>query len=169
MEELGNYLAEEDLVLDGGPSAVGLESTIIDCTGTSPRILRPGAITIAMIEQATSLKVSKLSDEDSSDANGVNIRVSGSLENHYSPRAKVILDHQPIAGSGFIALAEIETPPGVIRLAAPKSVEQYAQVLYKALRGGDHQNLEAIFVIQPVGDGLAIAIRDRLLRAASLK
>jgi len=167
MEELGDYLTEKDLVLDGGPSAVGLESTIIDCTGTSPRILRPGAITITMIEQATSLKVSKLFDQDSIDANEVNIRVSGSLENHYSPRAKVILDSQPIAGSGFIALAEIDTPTGVIRLASPKSIDEFAQVLYEALRSGDYQNLDAIYVAQPVGDGLAIAIRDRLLRAAS--
>jgi len=120
-----------------------------------------------MIEQATSLKVSKLSEQDSTDANEVNIRVSGSLENHYSPRAKVILDHQPIAGSGYIALAEIQTPPGVIRLAAPKSVHEFAQVLYEALRAGDNHDLEAIYVAQPVGDGLAIAIRDRLLRAAS--
>jgi L-threonylcarbamoyladenylate synthase len=167
MEELGNYLTEEDLVLDGGPSAVGLESTIIDCTGTSPRILRPGAITTMMIEQATSLGVSKLSDEDSTDANEVNIRVSGSLKNHYSPRAKVILDNQPIAGSGFIALAEIETPPGVIRLASPKSIDEFAQVLYKALRAGDHQDLEAIYVAQPVGDNLAVAIRDRLARSSN--
>jgi len=167
MEELDDYLAEKDLVLDGGPSAVGLESTIIDCTGTSPRILRPGAITITMIEQATSLKVSKLFDQDSIDANEVNIRVSGSLENHYSPRAKVILDHQPIAGSGFIALAEIDTPTGVIRLASPKSIDEFAQVLYEALRAGDNHDLEVIYVRQPVGDGLAIAIRDRLLRAAS--
>jgi L-threonylcarbamoyladenylate synthase len=167
MEELGIYLAEEDLVIDGGPSAVGLESTIIDCTGTSPRILRPGAITIEMIEQATSSKESKLSDEDPTDANEVNIRVSGSLENHYSPRAKVILDQQPIAGSGFIALAEIETPPGVIRLAAPKSIEQFAQVLYEAFRVGDHQKLEVIYVAQPVGDGIAIAIRDRLARSSN--
>jgi L-threonylcarbamoyladenylate synthase len=167
LEELGEWLSEKDLALDGGPSAVGLESTIIDCTGNLPNILRPGAITIAMLQETTNLEVLKVSDGARNIANEPRVRVSGSLESHYSPRAKVILDHQPTAGSGFIALAEIDTPPGVIRLAAPKSVEQYAQVLYKALRGGDHQNLEAIFVIQPVGDGLAIAIRDRLLRAAS--
>jgi len=166
-EELGDYLSDTDLVLDGGQSVVGVESTIIDCTGELPRILRPGAITIEMIEQATSLKVSKLSDQDSDDANEVNIRVSGAFENHYSPRAKVILDHQPIAGSGFIALVEIETPPGVIRLAAPKSIEQFAQVLYEAFRVGDHQKLEVIYVAQPVGDGIAIAIRDRLARSSN--
>jgi len=169
MEELSDCLTEEDVVLDGGSSAVGIESTIIDCTGTSPRILRPGATTIAMIEQATRLEISELSDQDSIDANEVNIRVSGSLENHYSPKANVILDHQPIAGSGFIALAEIETPPDVIRLASPKSIEEFAQVLYEALRSGDHQNLKAIYVIQPTGEDLAIAIRDRLARSSNSK
>jgi L-threonylcarbamoyladenylate synthase len=167
VEELGEYLTEEDLVLDGGPSAVGLESTIIDCTGTSPRILRPGAITVAMIEKTTGLKLSKVLDEKTIGTNELRIRFSGSLENHYSPKAKVLLDQQPVTGSGYIALTEIPTPPGVIRLAAPKSVEEFAQVLYEALRSGDHQNLTAIYVSQPTGDDLAIAIRDRLLKASN--
>jgi L-threonylcarbamoyladenylate synthase len=167
IEELGDYLNEEDLVLDGGPSAVGLESTIIDCTGTSPRILRPGAITVAMIEKTTRLEISKVLDEETIGTNELHIRFSGSLENHYSPKAKVLLDQQPVTGSGYIALTEIPTPPGVIRLAAPKSVEEFAQVLYEALRSGDHQNLTAIYVSQPTGDGLAVAIRDRLLKASN--
>jgi L-threonylcarbamoyladenylate synthase len=169
MEELGEWLSEKDLALDGGPSAVGLESTIIDCTGNLPNILRPGAITIAMIQESTNLEVLKVSDGARNIANEPRVRVSGSLESHYSPKARVLIDQQPVAGCGFIALADIETPSGVVRLAAPKSIEQYAQVLYEALRKGDHQNLEAIYVIQPVGDGLAIAIRDRLSRAAILK
>ena len=168
IEELGDYLNKGDLVLDGGPSAVGLESTIIDCTGTSPRILRPGAITIAMIEEITKLEVSKVLNEELATANEPRIRVSGSLENHYSPKAKVLLDQQPVTGSGFIALENIDTPEGIIRLATPKSVEEFAQVLYAALRSGDHLNLEAIYVSQPLGSGLAIAIRDRLSRAANL-
>jgi len=167
LEELGDYLTEEDSVLDGGPSAVGLESTIIDCTGTSPRILRPGAITVAMIEKTTRLEISKVLDEETIGTNELHIRFSGSLENHYSPKAKVLLDQQPVTGSGYIALTEIPTPPGVIRLAAPKSVEEFAQVLYEALRAGDHQNLTAIYVSQPTGDDLAIAIRDRLLKASN--
>jgi L-threonylcarbamoyladenylate synthase len=78
----------------------------------------------------------------------------------------VILDQQPLLGAGFIALAEVETPDGSIRLASPKSIEEFAQVLYSALREGDHQNLATIYIAQPTGDGLGIAIRDRLLRAA---
>jgi L-threonylcarbamoyladenylate synthase len=165
-EELGEFLADTDLVLDGGPSAVGLESTIIDCTGERPKILRPGAITIAMIEEVTGLKVSKIYENKSEEFKQEEIRVSGSLENHYAPKAKVFLDQQPVDGSGYIALESFVTPSGVIRLAAPKSVEEFARVLYSALREGDHNGLSSIYVAQPTGDGLAIAIRDRLSRSA---
>jgi L-threonylcarbamoyladenylate synthase len=165
-EELGNYLLDTDLVLDGGQSAVGVESTIIDCTGQFPRILRPGAITIEMIEEVTELKVSNSLDEKSDDFKQEGIRVSGSLENHYAPKAKVFLDQKPVDGSGFIALESINTPAGVIRLAAPESVQEFARVLYSALREGDHQGLSSIYIEQPIGNGLAVAIRDRLGRSA---
>ena len=162
-EELGEYLDKSDLILDGGSSEVGLESTIIDCTSNLPRILRPGAITISMIEDATGLKIPDVSTASISDEK---IRVSGSLENHYAPKAQVILDQQPTPGSGYIAVADLKTPTGSIRLAAPRSLEEFAQVLYSALREGDHQSLKDIYIIQPVGGGIAIAIRDRLLRAS---
>ena len=165
-EELGDFLAETDLILDGGSSEIGLESTIIDCTSNSPRILRPGAITIAMIKDVTGLKVLTSLEEQSDDFKQETIRVSGSLENHYAPKAQVFLDQTPVNGSGFIALENIETPDGVIRLAAPTSVEEFARVLYSALREGDHQSLDSIYIVQPTGDGLAIAIRDRLSRSA---
>ena len=162
-EEIGDYLTDRDLVLDGGPSEVGLESTIIDSTSNAPRILRPGAITDSMIEAVTKVKVSENINKDLS---GLDIRVSGSLENHYAPKAKVILDQQPIAGSGYIALEDVPTPVGVIRLAAPKSVEEFARTLYESMRKGDHQNLATIYIEQPTGAGLALAIRDRLSRSA---
>ena len=162
-EEVGDYLADSDLVLDGGSSEVGLESTIVDCTSGAPRILRPGAITVEMIESATGVKVSESTVKNFA---RTDIRVSGSFEGHYSPKARVFLDQQPVSGSGFIALDRIKTPPGVVRLAAPKSVEEFAQFLYSALREGDHQRLNAIYIFQPSGDGLAIAVRDRLFRSA---
>jgi L-threonylcarbamoyladenylate synthase len=162
-EELSDYLSEADLVLDGGPSAVGVESTIIDCTSEQPRILRPGAITSAMIQDVTGLSLTEEIHQGSDDSN---IRVSGSLENHYSPQALVILDQAPVPGSGFIALKSTSTPAGVIRLAAPKTVEEFARLLYESLREGDHQKLNSIYIEQPTGDGLAIAIRDRLGRSA---
>jgi len=163
VEEIGEYLADSDFVLDGGPSEVGLESTIIDCTRELPRVLRPGAITDSMIETVTKVRVSEITDRD---LFGLDMRVSGSLENHYAPKAKVILDQEPIVGTGYIALENIPTPVGVVRLAAPKSIEEFARVLYSALREGDHQNLDCIYIAQPTGEGLAIAIRDRLSRSA---
>jgi L-threonylcarbamoyladenylate synthase len=157
-EEIGAYLALQDLILDGGPAQVGLESTIIDCTGGAPKILRPGAITQAMIEEATGLQVSE--DRDSQ------IRVSGSLEKHYAPNAQILLDVLASAGQGFIAPSDVATPPGAIRLASPANTDEYARTLYSALRDGDAQALTTIAIIQPSGDGLAIAIRDRLMRAS---
>lgn len=156
-EELDQYLSLEDAILDGGPSQVGVESTIIDCTGSYPHILRPGAITQSMIEEVTGLKVTDAQSE---------IRVSGSLENHYAPEAIVVLDTEPNTGDGYIAMSDKPTPAGVIRLAAPESIEDYARILYASLRDGDSQKLSRICIDQPQGDGLAIAICDRLQRAA---
>jgi L-threonylcarbamoyladenylate synthase len=156
-EELSDYLLDKDLILDGGPSEVGVESTIIDCTSQSPRILRPGAITAQQIAESTGLTLSETGDE---------IRVSGALENHYSPEAKVLLDTEPINGDGFIALAEIKTPEGVIRLASPQNNDEFARVLYTALRAADHQFLARVVVVQPQGNDISVAIRDRLLRAS---
>jgi len=156
-DELSQYLAPDDLLLDGGPSQVGVESTIIDCTTESPKILRPGAITEEMIAEVTKLDLS---------CDATEIRVSGSLENHYSPSAQVILDVAPVAGDGFIALSEIPTPDSVIRLASPASNKDFARVLYAALRNGDQQSLTRIVVKQPSGDDISVAIRDRLLRAS---
>ena len=157
-EELGNYLSKNDLVLDGGACEVGVESTIIDCTGTTLSVLRPGAINVAMIEECTGLKTTQ-SDKE--------IRVSGSLENHYAPIAQVLLREKAIAGQGFIAHANIETPPGVIRLASPTNDEEFARILYSALREADAQGLKEVVVIEPIGIGIAVAIRDRLARAAN--
>jgi L-threonylcarbamoyladenylate synthase len=157
-DELRDYLADGDLILDGGPCDVGVESTIIDCTGDAPKILRPGAVTEEMIEHSTGLDVL--------DADGIAIRVSGSLESHYSPIAKVILDQSPIAGQGFIAMADVVASAGVVRLAAPTTHEEFARVLYSALRAADEQGLATVVVAQPAGNGIAIAIRDRLKRAA---
>ena len=158
-EEIGAFLDKErDLILDGGPSLVGVESTIVDCTGLDPRILRLGAVTAEMIEESTGLKV--LVPEQ------VDIRVSGSLDSHYSPAAKVVLDALPESGEGFIAWATIQTPSGAVRLASPSSIEQYARDLYSALRLGDQMGISTIAVLQPEGEGLAAALRDRLKKAA---
>jgi L-threonylcarbamoyladenylate synthase len=158
-DELGDYLAEGDQILDGGACDVGVESTIIDCTGDAPKILRPGAITAQMIAESTGLEVVGVVEESA-------IRVSGSLEAHYAPAATVVLDQSPVAGEGFIAMADVVAGEGVVRLAAPKTNEEFARVLYSALRAADEQGLGTVVVAQPTGDGIAIAIRDRLKRAA---
>ena len=157
IEELGDFLSQDDLVIDGGACAVGVESAIIDCTGAAPAVLRPGAISVAMIEECTGIKTTQSNKE---------IRVSGALENHYAPFAKVLLCEIPIAGQGFIALAAIETPEGVIRLASPSDDEEFARILYSALRDADARGLSEVVVVQPIGIGIAVAIRDRLARAA---
>ena len=166
-DELSDHLADADQILDGGPCEVGVESTIIDCTGLVPRILRPGAITVEMIEESTGLRVGESASESCSSEHVKEIRVSGSLESHYAPVATVLLDRTPIAGQGFIALADVATPDGVVRLASPNSVHEFARVLYAALRSADEAGLETVVVAQPEGDGIAIAIRDRLRRSAN--
>ena len=164
LKELGAYLSDKDQVLDGGGCEVGVESTIIDCTGDAPLILRPGAITSEMIFRSTG---PTLAEKDSSQSvNRPEIRVSGSLESHYAPAAKVVLDRAPIAGEGFIAMADIAAGEGVVRLASPKSHQDFARVLYSALRLADEAGLATVVVVQPLGDGIAIAIRDRLKKSS---
>jgi L-threonylcarbamoyladenylate synthase len=164
-DELRDYLADGDLILDGGPCDVGVESTIIDCNGDVPKILRPGAITSQMITESTGLAVvGHSSDGVSVDSNA--IRVSGSLEAHYAPAATVVLDQSPVSGQGFIAMEDVVAGEGVVRLAAPKTHEEFARVLYSALRAADEQGLATVVVEQPAGEGIAVAIRDRLKRAA---
>jgi L-threonylcarbamoyladenylate synthase len=158
-DELGSYLQEQDQIIDGGPCTVGVESTIIDCTGNTPKILRPGAITAEMITASTGLEVL--------DSVGTLIRTSGSLDAHYAPAAIVLLDQQPKAGQGFIALATTPTPKDVIRLTSPNNDVEFAQTLYESLRKADELGLTHVVIEQPTGTGIAVAIRDRLMRAAN--
>jgi L-threonylcarbamoyladenylate synthase len=159
VDEIEDYLAAGDLILDGGSCDVGVESTIIDCTGDAPIILRPGAITSQMISGSTGIESVVVAKASA-------IRFSGSLDAHYSPKAKVVLDQAPIAGQGFIAMAGIMAGEGVVRLASPISHDDFARVLYSALRAADQLKLKTVVIAQPEGSGIAIAIRDRLFRAS---
>jgi L-threonylcarbamoyladenylate synthase len=161
-EELSEYLEPTDLILDGGSSLVGVESTIINCTQNSPTILRPGAITSLMISNLLDLSEATVFAPTRN-----KIKASGLLESHYSPLAKVFLSGIPKKGDGYIALASYSTPPGVVRLASPIDNIEYARVLYQALRLADSKKLENIFVVAPTGDGIASAICDRLQKAAT--
>ena len=162
--DLGEYLdAHGDLILDGGDCQVGVESTIVLATGSQPVILRPGAVAAADIKRITGID---LSDETTNAP-----RVSGALDSHYSPTAQVILiaegsEIELQSNAGFLALANLPTPAGLVRLASPETIEDFAHELYSSLRAGDDSKLKTIYVVPPSGDGLAQAINDRLQRAA---
>jgi L-threonylcarbamoyladenylate synthase len=158
--ELSDYLNSNDLILDGGHSFVGVESTIVDCTKTTPMILRPGAITANLIDNLLGIQIEIFSKNNSDQ-----IRAPGLLESHYSPNAKVYIFGTPAIGGGFIALSKFKTPHGSIRLASPSNNEEYARVLYSALRLADSMRLCSVYLILPEGDDVAIAIRERIGRA----
>ena len=160
--ELSNYLKPKDVILDGGQSIVGIESTIIDCTRSSPTILRPGGVTPTMVNDLLDMAISiKFKSENSK------IKAPGSFESHYAPKAKVYLSGSPNHGDGFLALNSYPTPEGSIRLASPQNNEEYARVLYEALHLADTIKLSKVFVIPPEGDGIAAAIHDRLFKSES--
>jgi L-threonylcarbamoyladenylate synthase len=150
-----------DRVLEGGISKVGIESTIIDCTGEIPIILRPGAITYKMI---TALLLCEVRQELLSSNN---LKAPGMLQSHYKPNANVFLSGEVKFGDGFIALDTQATPVGAIRLASPKNNSEFAQILYKALRLADSKKIENVFVVVPPGDDIAIAIQDRLQKSST--
>ena len=159
-EELSDYLRENDLVLDGGPSLVGIESTIINCTNTTPTILRPGVITASMINDLLGTKIEEVTKAITQ------IKAPGLLESHYSPIAKVYLSGTPSSGDGFIALNKFPTPSGAIRLTSPATNEEYARTLYQGLRLADSKKLSKVYVIEPEGNGIAVAICDRIQKSA---
>jgi L-threonylcarbamoyladenylate synthase len=109
-QELSEFLSPNDQILDGGPCLVGVESTIIDCSGQNPKILRPGAISAEMIEESSGIVLEEVGERK--------IRVSGSDKQHYAPKAKVIVDGQSQSGEGLIAMSDVATPEGVIQLFA---------------------------------------------------
>ena len=157
-QELLKDLDSNDLILDGGQCQIGVESSIIDCTKSFPKVLRPGAISEEQITEIIELDLS---------SKPTDIRVSGSFNSHYAPNAKVLLDQTPAPGDGFIALKNIPTPQGAIRVGEPLNIEEFAKNLYSNLRRVDELALEKVVVIQPQGLGLAVAIRDRLKKASS--
>jgi L-threonylcarbamoyladenylate synthase len=160
-EELLPYLSPKDLILDGGYCQIGIESTIIDCTHELPQILRPGGITQRKIESLVPLNLAPKFYSQSND-----IKAPGLLQSHYSPNAEVFTSGIPKPGDGFIALENIQTPLGVIRLAAPKNEQDYAHELYRAFRLADAKKLKRIFVVPLENKGIGVAINDRIIKAS---
>jgi L-threonylcarbamoyladenylate synthase len=157
LEEIGPFLIDGDLVLEGGRSKIGIESTIIDCRNETPSILRPGAITEEMI--AIIHEVRETTKEG-------DLRVSGALVKHYAPAARILIDAEPIKGQAFLAMLGVETPHGVYRVFSPRSVEEFAKNLYFAMRETDRQGYSILVIHTPSGKGLAEAIFDRVRKSA---
>lgn len=175
---LGSRLDPSDIILDGGPSEVGIESTIVLCRDQDVEVLRPGGITEEDLAQIVTVTPSVHESVTSSDAQP---RVSGSLESHYSPAAQVIVlepeesiddlatsQEVDLESLGIIAL-ESETVKlgGATELARPNNSEAYAAQLYAALRKADDLGLRTVVAVTPPNVGIGVAIRDRLKRAAS--
>ncbi len=143
------------IVLDGGPCAVGVESTIVDCTDVL-QVLRPGAVTADQIEEAAA--------EEVGGATGPS-RAPGMLASHYAPRARVHL-----AATTEEARAAASTmPPGsnVRVLGEGLDAVAYAASLYAELRRADDDGITDVVAVLPQGEGLAAAVRDRLTKAAA--
>ena len=147
-----------DLVLDGGPCALGLESTIVDCTGEPPMLLRPGGVPVEQLDELLGFAVRRTDVGPS--------RAPGMLAAHYAPSCAVVL------GSDRASAAErVEAERALGRRAAVLDhggdLGAFAADLYAALRRADAAHMDVLVVVQPPDRGLGAAINDRLHRAAS--
>ena len=161
--DLGDRVA---MILDGGASDNGLESTIVDATGSVPVLLRPGAVTIEDIRRATGLEpvlAGALADAGRPLA-------PGQLASHYAPRASVRLNAIGTT-SGEALLAFGPTVPShagpMLNLSAGSDLREAAARLFSALRQLDASGARAIAVMPIPEAGLGAAINDRLRRAAA--
>ena len=165
---IGEFEHEDTVaaVINGGPCEVGVESTIVDCTGPVPRILRPGMIDI---EQLTDVLGS--APEMAGEQEGP--RASGRLASHYAPNTGLeLVDAETLArpDANAVVLALVSTPdPGGFMAwkSLPGDPVSYARGLYAALRELDELGAERILVQQPPRTALWAAVRDRLERASS--
>ena len=142
-----------DVVLDGGPCPVGVESTIVDCTVDPPQILRPGGIPSEQIEALLAGRLATASGPS---------RASGMLASHYAPRCAVLLAHDA-ADATVLAIRH----PGALVIGADADLVEYARNLYDWLRRADDEARPAVVAVMPPAAGLGHAIRDRLLKAAA--
>jgi L-threonylcarbamoyladenylate synthase len=159
VDEIGDDLGSKDIILNDGNCDIGIESTIIDCTGSAPLILRPGAITTLDL-QLTFGTFSNYS------GNSRLHKVSGQEKSHYAPTARILMGGNAQEGEGLIALSTVATPLGSIRLASPRNELEFAQVMYSAFRLADWSNISTIRVIPPQNGPLSEAIIDRITKAS---
>ncbi|MEO8812553.1 MAG: L-threonylcarbamoyladenylate synthase [Caulobacteraceae bacterium] len=146
------------VALDGGPCAIGLESTVVALLDGPPRLLRPGAVTREQIEA----QIGPLAEA------GIDARRSpGSMTRHYAPAAPVRLDAvAPRAGEAFLAFGRAPDAAGVFNLSPDRDLAEAAANLFAFLRAADALGPTAIAVAAIPEDGLGEAINDRLRRAA---
>ena len=157
-----------DLILDGGSSEVGIESTIVDLSGGTPVLLRPGGISKLQLEEVLQ---SKIQDKKSSSP-----RHSGGLERHYAPKTPALLvpphelDAQIAKRGTAVAVLAFSRPDERVEywIRMPKEPVAYAQRLYAALRELDGAGCETILIESPPGTGEWNAVLDRLSRATGL-
>ena len=161
-----------DLVLDGGPCRVGVESTIVDCAGERPVIARLGGVAREAVERVLGHPVA-VADQGA-------VAAPGTLVAHYAPQATVLVVGagdvaERVTGLlaagrvvGLLALAgAVDDPSGVVVLASPADVDEYAQVLYACLRAADARGIDTVVVVPPPVVGLGAAVGDRVRRAAA--
>lgn len=181
MHVFADFQLAVPLILDAGPTKVGIESTIVDCTAAAPRILRPGGVSAAAIEQALGITLGEAgsSSGDATASGAPNTpRVSGSLPAHYAPRAQLKLANRieilemmgAHKGRRVTVLAfEVSVP----RLAqanqrvVPVVPGEYQHALYAALREFDAMGADIIIVEAPPKTPGWTAVWDRLTRAAA--
>lgn len=153
-------------VIDGGPCEVGVESTIVDCSGKRPRVLRPGMISIEQLSEVLG-EVPPEAEESEGP------RASGRLPSHYAPETKVeLVDAQalstPDANAAVLALEGTPDPGGFKAWCSlPEDPTRYARGLYATLRQLDKQGANRILVQQPPAAPDWSAVRDRLRRATA--
>jgi L-threonylcarbamoyladenylate synthase len=150
--------ADVDIVLDGGPSAVGVESTIIDVSGPEPLVLRVGGIGEDALARIAGAPIARRT--------GGEIAAPGTLASHYAPDARVEL----VAGPDLEARAARLRGEGLAVgiLDAPADPAAYAHVLYERLRELDRLGVAVILAVAPAdADGIGAAVADRLRRAAA--
>jgi L-threonylcarbamoyladenylate synthase len=150
--------AEVDLILDGGSCDIGVESTIVDCTTSPPQIVRPGAITRVEIEKILSITVA--------DTEGPS-RAPGMLASHYAPRIPVELVESTREGRDLLTRHKRQYRHSV--MIHHDDLAEYAALLYRDLRHAEDMDYDAIIAVLPPNEGLGIAIRDRLQKAATPK
>lgn len=158
-----------DLIVDGGPVAVGVESTIVGCFD-APMLLRPGGVPRAEIERV--LGRALLQTPADSDADSGHPLAPGMLASHYAPRTRVRLnaDHveagEALLAFGPVAVPGISTATAVMNLSAKGDLSEAAANLFGYLRALDAKGARAIAVMSVPDHGLGEAINDRLRRAA---